>query len=479
MWTRVPQLTLHPIAWLVAFYGIVILQPSLWSDDYAAISDPQAFSSSLVSDLRPGWALLHWAFVSTLGIETYAWFPKILSTIFVILTYRVLTSIKVARNENVVRTVFAACLFLPSVSIFVHWSTFWQNSLAFFFSIYSLKISVFLKDSFRSRSISLVLFSMSLLIYPPSAFASFGILGIYVLIVMPNPTINLKIKNFFWITAVSAMSSFLIADLVRRKLNLVSSDRIQLTSFEELPEKILYISKLVFASFNIYSTVRPSEPINLFFGSFCMLLFLAYFYLSKLRLTKACILPIIKSASICLLSLAPVIVTKDNQIELRIMAGLAIYVTFFTLLGCVAVLSMFGKKLRISLFSNLAPLCIVFLALSGALNVNRYVSFFVSQYESNLSFVKSSLEECTFSNFDRILIVNSTPPPLSRRLGIYSLKSDFVSWWVPPSAPGILDRRIAGMEVLRIERNEFRLEKNNCVMDLHQLYSKLTPKYFW
>jgi len=473
------QLSINPLTWIIVFYVSTTLQPSLWSDDYPALTNPKEFSLSLVSDLRPLWALLHSLYIFIFGTSTFAWLPKVLAAFFLILSYRTAVFMLSKNDEYIIKSTFAACLFLPSISIFVHWSTFWQNSLAFFLGIYSLKLSAFLTSSVKNYLFAFLCFSTSVMIYPPSAFASFGILAISVLLRHRYETYIPKSRIFLLITFVSGAASFLIANAVRVSLGVEAAERVEFLSIQELPEKLFYLSKLILISFNIFSTARPSDPIHTAFSFFCVISFLSLLFSNSSAAIKARLIVFGKSVILILFSLCPVLVTRDNQIELRFLAGLTMFVTFFTILGVINVVSVLTQKLKFLGRSTLAPLSFIVLLVAGTTSVDRYSSFFEYNYKRNLSFVQTSLNACNLSMKQKILIVKVNPPNFSERLGIYSMPSDFVSDWVPLNATRILDERLRHLELQLVERSYSRISDDSCVLDMGNLYKMSKMNGFW
>lgn len=473
------QLSINPLTWIIVFYTSTILRPSLWSDDYPALINPEEFSLSLISDLRPIWALLHSLYIFIFSPSTFAWLPKILAMFFLILTYRTVVSLLAKNDEYVIKATFAACLFLPSLSIFVHWSTFWQNSLALFLGIYALKFSAFSTSSIKNYLFACLCFSTSVMIYPPSAFASFGILGISVLLGHKYQTYIANYRIFLLVTLISVAFSFVIANAVRVSLGVESADRVDFISMQILPEKLFYLLKLIFLSFNIFSTARPSDPIHISFAFFCVLSFLSVVFSKSFAVIKDRLMVFGKSITFILISLSPVLITRDNQIELRFLAGLAMFVTFFTILGVINFAYFVTQKLKYLSRLTLAPLSLIVLFVAGTISVDRYTSFFEYNYKRNLSFVQTSLKACDLSKNWQILIVRVDPPKYSERLGIYSMPSDFVSYWVPVNAPKILDGRLRHLELKLVEKSNSRINDDSCVLDMDNLYIVSKGNGFW
>jgi hypothetical protein len=172
-------------------------------------------------------------------------------------------------------------------------------------------------------------------------------------------------------------------------------------------------------------------------------------------------------------------ITTDNQVELRLLGGLAIYVTFFSLLGAVHLVLNVSRRFGLSKCPSSLGISISMLLIAGVLSLDRYNSFFLNTYKQNQSFVKESIQECVITKKSKVLVVEYKAPPLSRKLGTYSMPSDFISSWVPLNAPRLLDERLQNIELIRVRRDDPQISIDSCTLDLRLLYKKSQTKPFW
>ena len=175
-----------------------------------------------------------------------------------------------------------------------------------------------------------------------------------------------------------------------------------------------------------------------------------------------------------LLTLAPIMITSDNQIEFRLLAGLCWGTTslssFFFL---VEVKEWFYRHKADQRLARATPLVAAsVLALVAILTVNlHYEQFFGEPYRTKTKFLNEKISMCLDrSNFEKILLLPPKKPFHSfGRLGVFSMSSDLASPWVPAANVDlILEQRNIKVAVEYLDPRPVRIMPTNqvCVIDL-------------
>lgn len=413
----------------------------MWSDDYPAVINPDSFRNSLIGDLRPIWALSSHFTFDWLPKESFTWIPRILSALCIFLLYLTLIGLVTPDKLNFkIRSIFLMTLTLPSISIFTHWLVFWQNAYALLFSIIALRLCLH-NHSFLSLIVSGFLFSISLLIYPPSAFASFALIALCIRFSwIKKSSLASVFIRILSVTAISSLISLLISIQIGIMLGVAPSRRVSLTSIDQYQDKLIYLGKMFALPFNLASITRPSALPYLLITVISMSIFL----ISHLRLIylhgRESYLRIALLIILLAVSIFPIIVTTDNQIEYRLISGLSIYCTFTVLFSAITFAQTTLNKLKFlsqkgRLLLSMEGLIVFLLILSLFLCNIRYLNFFHYQSTKGQQFVQRSLLECAkLGKNDSLVLVPIAKSRQYQRIGIYSMKTDFASSWVPVNA---------------------------------------------
>jgi hypothetical protein len=167
-------------------------------------------------------------------------------------------------------------------------------------------------------------------------------------------------------------------------------------------------------------------------------------------------------------------ITSDNQIEFRLLAGYCWGITslssFFLLVEVKEWFHRNKADQRLARTSQLVTASV--LALVAILTVNQhYEQFFGGPYRTKTKFLNEKISEClNQSNLEKILLLPPMKPFHSfARLGVFSMSSDLASSWVPrANVDLILEQRNIKLAVEYLDPRPVRIVPTNraCVIDL-------------
>ena len=196
---------------------------------------------------------------------------------------------------------------------------------------------------------------------------------------------------------------------------------------------------------------------------------------------------ILRSAAIALpllLTLAPIMITSDNQIEFRLLAGFCWGTTslssFFLLVEVKEWLHRHKADQRLT---RAIPLMAVSVwVLVAILTVNlHYEQFFGEPYRAKTQFLNGKISMCLDrGKNEKILLLPPKKPFHSfARLGVFSMSSDLASPWVPQAnVELLLKQRNVKLAVVYLDPRpvQIMLTDRTCVIDLEEFRLLLNQK---
>jgi len=194
---------------------------------------------------------------------------------------------------------------------------------------------------------------------------------------------------------------------------------------------------------------------------------------------------IVQLMSLLVVSMFPIVVTADNQIEYRLIAGLSIYCTFTVLLSVITFaedtlnkLTFLIRKDRILL--SVEGLIIIPLILSLLLCNVRYLNFFHYHSSKAQHFVQKSLLECSnLGKYDSAVLVPIAESQQYQRIGVYSMKTDFASDWVPVNAFNYYNSQLAKPYKFTFSTEMKTLTPTTCLIELQDIEKIMKKTWIW
>jgi hypothetical protein len=182
-----------------------------------------------------------------------------------------------------------------------------------------------------------------------------------------------------------------------------------------------------------------------------------------------------------LITLTPLMITSDNQIELRVIPGYSWGVAalasfyFFTLTSAKARDSNRTKRLKVMFSSSI----FVVLAMVSILSINaHYLDLFQRPYQLKNAFLKAEIADCKSRGTFRgvVILPPALPFPVLPRLGVFSMTTDLASSWVPKPNVELILRQLrlnAAVSYLEIRPLQFENSRRNCTIDLELFREQL------
>jgi len=176
------------------------------------------------------------------------------------------------------------------------------------------------------------------------------------------------------------------------------------------------------------------------------------------------------------LTLIPLMITSDNQIEFRVLPGyswgIAALASFFLLVFIDLLLRPLIANVKVRGFTLLiAPAA---LSLVAVLTINsHYTDLFGAPYQKKNAFLNTSISSCLKSGSIKSVLIlpPKLPFPSFQRLGVFSMSTDLASEWVPkPNVELLLRQRgINAPVAYRTTRPLVgEVAETECVIDLEE-----------
>jgi len=172
-------------------------------------------------------------------------------------------------------------------------------------------------------------------------------------------------------------------------------------------------------------------------------------------------------------ALSPLLVTTENQIELRFLAPaqwLSSFILVWLILEKGKSVLIKVRFFSIDMSSRVLSQALVLLICSVfVVSANyRYFNLIATPYERKISFLKYELSQCADKKL--ILIVERSSWPSRNLLGVWSQVSDLQSEWVPVPAVQSVLGAIQDTEVLLVKSGRVTkmIDSGACIVDLEK-----------
>jgi hypothetical protein len=405
-----------------------VLTTTFYSDDFPALVETKATALSLVSDTRPIWGgglFLLFSFTKLTGLYII---PKIIGFLGLILLYRYICNLfKESDSRRTHYLIIALGFLLPSFGIWSHWSIALFHSWGALFGVIAI-------EKFRSgsRIIPVTAMTVSCLIYPPATVFFFGVV-FYRGIALRRTNSELRRESLAAIKllTLAGITSLIISFSLIKVLGLNPTPRVAIVNLTEFPNKLIWFFSHPFALGFFPISVHSPSISQLVFVGFPVLLMVLFAIAkgggsSALQLSYRLTLFFI----IALLSICPLLVTNDNQVELRLQPGMSWGILCSSLYGVYIFTKVYFKSSH-KLLYGIFIFVIVCLSFVGV--TQRFQNFYHFQDQVSTDFIVSSIRTCEQGgNLNSILIAQNTSSfPSMPYLGTFSMTSDMASNWVP------------------------------------------------
>lgn len=465
---------------ILAFAPGVFVE-SFWSDDYSILMETRNMAEHVLGDARPTLAAALYASFSLLQSPAFGWILRCLALIALLLIFLFISkSLKKSLHYKMGIFCVAIAFCLPSFQMYVHWTNAWLFLWAALAGIYSFHL--WNSESMLRKVFGVLLLVLALTTYPLTGLFYFSaIMATNVLNESKSSKFRSDVFRGLTLLITSGIISISVAFASIQIAGMSRNGRVKLITLPEIPEKIAWLlSRPLVVGLRPFSIDSPTPSIALVTSlPVLLILFLGIRRQSQL-LGESFLDRAFAIAIPLILTLIPIMITSDNQIEFRLLSGYC--------WGILAIASFFLiieiKSLKLILKSGrrLEKTAILMtstaLALIAITTVNlHYMQLFSGPYQKKTAFLNTQISSC-FSKgvVENVVILPPKEPfPSFQRLGVFSMATDLASIWVPKSNVELL------LQLRKLERpikylesrpNSTKIPKTQCVIDLEE-YRKL------
>lgn len=415
---------------LVAAYLPGVLTTSFWSDDFPALIETKSTALNLISDTRPVWGGGLLLFFSVAKLTGLFIIPKVVGFAGLVFLYGYICSqFKHSNSPRIHYLILVAGFLLPSFGIWSHWST----SL---FHSWSALLGLFAHDLFRlkSRIISVITMTISCLIYPPATVFFFGVMFYKGVVFKPsNSELLSEFLSAIRLLAIAGSVSLIFAFSSMQFLGISPTARVSIIRLDEFPQKLIWFFSHPFALGFFPMSVHSPSFLHLVFIGLPVLLVLLFVILAGIKLSKLkSLIRLLILFIIVFFSICPLLLSRDNQIELRLIPGISWGIFCSFLYSLYFLTKTYLKNVHKSIFAILS-LVVICVLIAGV--AQRFQSFYLYQDQTSTKFIVQNIQVCVEKNRLSSVTIqeNSIRFPVMRYLGTFSMTSDMASSWVPQS----------------------------------------------
>ena len=454
-----------------------VLLTTVWSDEYPAIINPQGLSQELMEALRPVWSVLALGTFMLLDTPNLLWLGRILGFFGIVILY--LSMVKFATRITKTRSTelfIAFGLCLPSFQNWAHWANAWPQSWAAVLSLWAFYF--FKKQGLLLKISAVFMLAIAITTYPPSSVFFFGALTIWVFEnEIRNQEFFNEFKNALKLLAGATILAYVFSLSILMILGLQKATRASFLSLGEVPEKITWVlTRPLVVGLQFYSINSPTI-IFAIMTSIPVIVIILYAFSRQSNLLQERKLLRLPLYATCLgMTISPIILTRDNQIEHRYIPGYALAVFCLFCLSLRNIQTKSTKLLLVEMkFNFVRYVFFTLIALAVIVNTNwRYYESFYHPYQVKTTFLKSVIANCDSTSLSRGIEI--IPPKKGfltlARLGTYSQTTDLASDWVPiPNVQLLLP--LSKRNIYEIHYPGNLDSSTNCIVDLKALQKKL------
>jgi hypothetical protein len=462
------QLRAFSAVYLSAVYAFGIFSKTAWSDDYPALVDPSDVALHAIRDSR----LVYGGLIDLLFHQ----FDSIALLSFVrlfgflgLLLLADLILVRFLKIQNSISIVFATVIAftLPSFQFSAHWAITFMMCWA----AYLATLGFVLQESERlvMRLMGFLSFICSLLLYPLMSF--FVVAYLYTTWFLRQDSIKaliMGLKRLFLLMVASATTSYIIAYSYLHLHGLTFMPRVSVVNIDSLPEKLVYFFSRPFAlTYRPYLLDSPSLAGYLAtVGIFAFLLLLLL--INRYKTFAIAFQHFLVFNFFIVLTILPLLVVGDNQIDLRFVASntwlyMFMFIFLFMHLGHDRELGI--RKIIATFVYPVVGLLLVI----GFATVNlNFLNYYQNPFEQKQGFFSQQISSCNKELLAKNIIIlpRTTPWENKSLIGIYSQQTDLQSDWVPVGALALY-LRDAGFKLNSLPTmKQEEITGSNCYVNL-------------
>jgi hypothetical protein len=367
--------------------------------------------------------------------------------------------------------------------MYIHWSITWFYLWAALASLISFHF--WASRTLSRKILAVILLVAALTTYPPTALFFFSAICVV------NTLNEVKVEKFFnqviqgaSLLAISGVLAVFTVVATLRLSSLPPNNRVSLLTLSDLPEKVFWLfSRPLVVGLRPFAIDSPSVIVALLTSIPVLMLLIMGIWRQSQNLDESALMRSICVVAPLLITLTPLMITSDNQIEFRVLPGyswgVASLASFY--LSTLFVAKIKDSNLTRNLKVKFSSGTLFVLAMVSIISINsHYVDLFQRPYQLKNLFLKEEIADCNSRDaFTGVIILPPTRPfPVLPRLGVFSMSTDLASSWVPrPNVELILRQLNINVPVLYLEIRPLQPDtsEKNCTIDL-ELFRKLLIK---
>lgn len=457
---------------LVGIVVLLIFSPAflhsyLWSDDFPAFIDPESVLSHAISDARPIYGLLlYGGFLSIDNVDDVAFLRLISAMGIVFLIFSIYSELRMFLNKFTLLAclMFAFCTY-PWLNS-VYWATTYVFSWSAGISLLGLRLTAHLLK--RKKFLGIVLIATSSLIYPVSTLFPIAVRYLRGILDKKEPLELLYycFRTFLVLFSVIFVSLLSARFITEKILGLQLNARVQIVTFQELPEKLLFFStRLIGQSVRFFSISSPS--VIEFVCSFGIIWILITIFLraSYENIRFSLMKHTISLLVVFFMLLSPFVIATDNQIDIRYFIG----TNWLSAMMMALLFEKFVSNFRLNVTLSITLVSSVLVSLATWNSISFFQSVVRPVTSSTQQFIQSQLSGIKLESCEnRIKIIpRSGDWPTKNMIGMASQVTDLASSWVPiPAVKVYVEKQYS--QVATVEFTKKELENGDkCLVDLN------------
>lgn len=422
--------------YLFLVYAFGVFSKTAWSDDYSSILDPGAVALHCIRDGRliAGWSV-DFLFSHFNTIQLLMFIRLIGLVGLILLNDLLLRKFLGARSSIAVVVASTVAFTLPSFQFSAHWAGAFGFSWTAYIAV--LGFTLFKENSGYKRFLGFLVFVLSLFIYPLMSFFIFPY--IYALWLIQGASLKVLFRDFMvaaLLFITGAVISFTLTALYLNAMGLTFNARVGLVAIGDIPSKVVFFFTRPFALTYRPFLIDSPTPWNLLLTLVIFSGFLIFLFWQKWKVFSTVLTHLFTINLFFIAGLLPLLVTSDNQIEMR-------FVGANTWLYCFVVIFMFlslqtTTEPRFQFFKTKSQvITAVLVLLVGFSTVNQnFWRLYHEPFQYKQEFFQSQFSSCTERQIESgvVIMQRTLPWPRKDLIGAYSQFTDLESGWVPVSA---------------------------------------------
>jgi hypothetical protein len=459
---------------LLAFSPGVFME-SFWSDDYNSLMNRNEVVDLLLSDARPALAISIIFGFSLISGPGDAWILRGLALAAMIFLFLLIAKgIDKSRQRSFGIFSIAISFCLPSFQMYIHWA--WPLMWAALASLLAFRF--WATGTVPRKILGILLLVFALTNYPPTALFYFS--AIAVINVLNRSSTSKIIKETIqglYLLAISVVISIMVVATTLRLVHVHPTGRVRLISIDEMPEKILWLlTRPITIGLRPFMIDSPAPWFALVTAIPALVIIFFGIKAQAQTPNESTILRGFSIVFLLILTLLPLMITPENQIEFRMISGycwgITSLVVYFilTMIDQWFVTANIKSRLRV-VIPLIIPITLSFVCI---FTVNtHYFELFNNSYRQKTTFLETKISKCfnTSGVKEVFIFPPKLPFPSLNRLGIFSMSTDLYSGWVAkPNVELILQQRGSRAIVRYLDVRPAGLDftGENCIIDLEE-----------